>query len=132
MPFEIDKGDSYPWKVQLEEPADRGHKPETFTAIFKRLDQPRINELNEQIRQRMIAAQAGEDTSEMICDIDIAREVLVGWSDILQNGSQVPFSEALKEELLCRASFAAFIVSAWNDSIAGARKKTSRTPHGIS
>lgn len=131
MPFEIDKGDSYPWPVTLEEPVDRRHKPETFTAVFRRLDQHRINELNELIRQRLIAAQAGDDTEGMISDIDIAREVLVGWSDILQNGSQVPFSDELKDELLGRASFAAFIVAAWNDSLANARKKTSRTPLGI-
>lgn len=131
MPFEIDKGDSYPWTVTLEEPADKGHKPEKFTAIFARLDQPRINELNELIRERLVAAQAGEDTSEMISDIDIAREVLVGWSDITQNGSQVPFTEELKEQLLTRASFAAFIVMAWNESIGAARKKTSSTPRGM-
>lgn len=132
MPFEIDKGDTYAWPVLLEEPADRRHKPEQFTGIFHRLTQQRINELNDQIRQRMIAARAGEDTTGMIDDIDMAREVLAGWSDITENGSQVPFSEELKERLLCRASFAAFVVRAWDESIASARKKTSRTPQGIS
>lgn len=131
MPFEIDKGDSYPWPVALEEPENRRHKPEQFTGIFARLSQPRINELNEQIRQRMIAAQAGEPTEGMIDDIDIAREVLIGWSDITDSGSQVAYSDDLKEQLLSRASFAAFVVRAWNDSLANARKKTSSKPPGI-
>lgn len=131
MPFELDKGDSYPWTVRLQEPADRRAKPETFTAIFKRLSQVRIDEINEEIRQRMIAAQAGESVDGLIDDMRIAEEVLVGWSDITSNGSQVPFSEELKSELINRAQFAAAIVFAWNESLTEGRKKTLKTPQGI-
>lgn len=131
MPFEIDKGDTYEWVVALEEPTNRTHKAETFTGVFRRLDQPRINEINEAIRQRMIASQAGDPVGGMIDDIAIADEVLVGWSGITQGGQPLEFSEGLKQQLINRAAFAAAIVVAWNDSICGARKKTSKTPLGI-
>ena len=99
--------------------------------MFRRLSQPRINELNELIRLRMVAAQAGESTEEMIDDMDIADELLVGWSGITSNGQAVEFTEGLKQELIQRASFAAAIVIAWNESIIGGRKKTSKTLQGI-
>lgn len=131
MPFELDKGDTYQWDVPLEEPANKRAKPEKFVAVFRRLTQDRINEINEAIRQRMIAARAGESVDGMIDDIAIADEVLAGWSDITSGGSQVPFSEELKQELIHRAQFAAAIVNAWNDSLLSGRKKTSKTPPGI-
>lgn len=132
MPFEIDKGDTYEWIVSLGEPDKRSAKPETFTAVFRRLSQPRIDQINEAIRQRMIAARAGEVVEGMIDDMQLADEVLAGWSGITSNGQPVEFSESLKAELLSRASFAAFVVAAWNESILAGRKKTSKTPPGLS
>jgi len=130
--FEIDKGDSYEWTVTLGEPSNRTNKAETFTGRFRRLSQPRIDEINEAIRQRMIAATAGEPVEGMIDDMQLADEILTGWSGITSGGQPVEFSEGLKQELIARASFAAAIVEAWNDSIIGGRKKTLRTPQGIS
>jgi len=132
MPFEIDKGSTYEWPVPLEEPANRTHTSENFTAVFRRLEQPRINEINEAIRQRMIAAQAGESVDGMIGDMEIADEVLAGWSGITQGGEAVEFSESLKQQLIRRAGFASMILNAWNESLIGARKKTSQTPRGFS
>jgi len=132
MTFEIDKGDSYEWTVTLGEPSNRTNKAETFTGRFRRLSQPRIDEINEAIRQRMIASTAGESVEGMIDDMQLADEILTGWSGITSNGQPVEFSEGLKQELIARASFAAAIVEAWNDSIIGGRKKTSRMPQGIS
>jgi hypothetical protein len=130
--FEIDKGDSYEWTVTLGEPSNRTNKAETFTGRFRRLSQPRIDEINEAIRQRMIAATAGEPVEGMIDDMQLADEILTGWSGITSGGQPVEFSEGLKQELIARASFAAAIVEAWNESIIGGRKKTLRTPQGIS
>lgn len=132
MAFELDKGDTYDWVVTLAEPYKRTNKPETFTALFRRLDQPRLDEINEAIRQRMIASQAGESVEGMIDDMQLADEVLVGWRGITDKGEPVEFSEGLKAELLARASFAAFVVRGWNESIEGGRKKTLRTPQGLS
>jgi len=130
--FEIDKGDSYEWTVTLGEPSNRTNKAETFTGRFRRLSQPRIDEINEAIRQRMIAATAGEPVEGMIDDMQLADEILTGWGGITSGGQPVEFSEGLKQELIARASFAAAIVEAWNESIIGGRKKTLRTPQGIS
>ena len=130
--FEIDKGDSYEWTVTLGEPSNRTNKAETFTGRFRRLSQPRIDEINEAIRQRMIAATAGEPVEGMIDDMQLADEILTGWGGITSGGQPVEFSEGLKQELIARASFAAAIVEAWNESIIGGRKKTLRMPQGIS
>jgi len=130
--FEIDKGDSYEWTVTLGEPSNRTNKAETFTGRFRRLSQPRIDEINEAIRQRMIAATAGEPVEGMIDDMQLADEILTGWSGITSGGQPVEFSEGLKQELIARASFAAAIVEAWNESIIGGRKKTLRMPQSIS
>lgn len=132
MTFEIDKGDSYDWTVSLGEPDKRTHRAESFTARFRRLPQPRIDEINELIRQRMIAAQAGESVEGTIDDMAIADEVLIGWSGITSGGEAVEFSESLKQDLISRSGFAAAIVFAWNESIIGGRKKTFKTPPGTS
>ena len=98
--FEIDKGDSYEWTVTLGEPSNRTNKAETFTGRFRRLSQPRIDEINEAIRQRMIAATAGEPVEGMIDDMQLADEILTGWSGITSNGQPVEFNEGLKQELI--------------------------------
>ena len=130
--FEIDKGDTYEWTVALGEPANRTNKAETFIGVFRHLSQPRIDAINEAIRQRMIASAAGEPIEGMIDDMQLADEVLAGWSGITSGGQPVEFSEGLKQELIVRAQFAAAVVAAWNESLLGARKKTSRTPQGFS
>ena len=131
--FEIDKGDTYEWTVTLGEPSNRTNKPESFVGLFNRIPQPRIDEINEAIRQRMIASAAGESVEGMIDDMRLADEVWAGWtSGMNRNGQPVEFTEGLKQELIARAQFAAAIVASWNESIIGARKKTLNRPHGIS
>ena len=131
--FEIDKGETYEWTVTLGEPSNRTNKAESFVGLFNRIPQPRIDEINEAIRQRMIASAAGESVEGMIDDMQLADEVWAGWSSGMnRNGQPVEFTEGLKQELITRASFAAKIVEAWNESIIGGRKKTSNKPQGIS
>jgi hypothetical protein len=131
--FEIDKGETYEWTVTLGEPSNRTNKAESFVGLFNRIPQPRIDEINEAIRQRMIASAAGESVEGMIDDMKLADEVWAGWeSGMNMNGQPVEFTERLKQQLITRAQFAAAIVEAWNEAILGARKKTSRTPQGFS
>jgi hypothetical protein len=131
--FEIDKGTTYPWTVTLGEPVNGATKSESFVALFNHLPQPRIDEINEAIRQRMIATVAGESIEGMIDDMKLADEVWAGWeSGMNMNGQPVEFTERLKQQLITRAQFAASVVEAWNESILGGRKKTLRTPQGFS
>ena len=131
--FEIDKGDTYTWTVTLGEPVNRVNKPESFVGLFNRLPQPRIDAINEEIRQRMIASAAGESVEGMIDDMKLADEVWAGWeSGMNRNGQPVEFTESLKQELIQKSQFAAAIVASWNESILGGRKKTLRTPQGFS
>lgn len=131
MAFEIDKGDTYEWPVVCNDPVNGEHKTETFTGIFKRLSQVRINEINSLCRQRQIAELSGEPTDGMIDDMQLADEVLAGWKKITRNGEPYEYNESTKEYMLSKATVAGWVVEAWNESIRGARKKTSRTPLGI-
>ena len=131
--FEINKGGTYTWTVTLGEPVNRVNKPESFVALFYHLPQPRIDAINEEIRQRMIASAAGESIEGMIDDMKLADEVWAGWeSGMNRNGHPAEFTESLKQELIQRSQFAAAIVASWNESILGGRKKTFRTPQGFS
>jgi hypothetical protein len=131
--FEIDKGETYEWTVTLCEPSNRTNKAESFVGLFNRIPQPRIDEINEAIRQRMIASAAGESVEGMIDDMRLADEVWAGWtSGMNRNGQPVEFTEGLKQELITRATFAARIVESWNEAIIGGQKKTLNRPPGIS
>lgn len=131
--FEIDKGDTYEWTVTLGEPSNRTNKAESFVGLFYHIPQPRIDEINEAIRQRMIASAAGKSVEGMIDDMQLADEVWAGWtSGMNRNGQPVEFTEGLKHQLIVRAQFAAAVVASWNEALMGARKKTSRTPQGFS
>lgn len=110
--FVITQSPSYKWAVTVETPSDGSvHKKETFDAEFKRLPQSRITELV-------------EGFGDNLKDIDIAREVLVGWAGINDaEGNEVPFTDAMKVRLLDIPAVATSIVTAYIDSITGAKRK---------
>lgn len=124
MAFTLDLSDSYRWQVAVDVPEDGRHKTMKFDGEFKRLPQDRINALYAAMQARLVAMQAGESTADLIDDREIAEEVLVGWSNILDNdGEEVSYSEAVKAKLLNVPKVAASIVTAWGDSLQGAKRK---------
>jgi len=124
MAFTLDIDPTFKWPVSFDLAVDGRHEHKKFDGEFRRLGQARVNTITAEIQARMVAMQAGEDTSEMITDQSIADEVLVGWSGILdRDGDEVPFSEATKRRLLDVEAVAAAIVTAWGDSLRGAKRK---------
>lgn len=124
MAFVLDLSDSYRWPVAVDVPEDGRHKTMKFDGEFARLPQDRINALYSAMQARLVAMQAGESTADLIDDREIAEEVLVGWSNILDaDGEEVPYSEAIKAKLLNVPKVAASIVTAWGDSLQGAKRK---------
>jgi hypothetical protein len=113
MPFVLSQSESYNWPVTVEFPVDGGRfDKQTFDAEFKRLPQSKIREIWDQI-------QSGD-----LSDDDLCQEVLIGWSGINDaKGSEVPFSEKAKADLLNVPLVAAAIVTSWLDSLSKGKRK---------
>lgn len=110
--FKIVQNPSYTWPVTVEIPGDGGKTEKaTFDAEFKRLTASRVDEIRQSVER-------GE-----MRDVDLAREVLVGWSGIVDGDGQVPYSESARDQLLDIPMVATAIVMALLGSISGARRK---------
>jgi hypothetical protein len=113
MPFVLKQSDTYAWPVSFDLPVDGGrHQRETFDGQFKRLPQSRILAIGKEI-------EAGE-----ITDIELAREVLVGWAGVTDDAAkEIPFSQKALEQLLDVPMLATAIVTAYFESLKGAKRK---------
>lgn len=123
--FVLKQSDSYTWPVSIKLPANGGKRErQTFDAEFKRLAQSRINEIQREVQQRVKANEKGEDTGEGISDQSIADEILVGWDGIVDgDGEPVPFSNAVKAQLLDVPMMAGALVSAYFESLVEQKRK---------
>lgn len=110
--FKLIQPTSYTWPVTVELPIDGGRTEKaTFDAEFHRLSQSRLEELRGQIERNEIR------------DVDLVREVMVGWSGVTDGANPVPYSEAARDQLLDIPMVAASIVMSLFQSIAGAKRK---------
>ena len=125
MAFVLKQSDTYTWPVTFDIPVDGGrHEKQTFDAELKRLPQSRIIEIQDAVQKRLTAIQRDEDTDGLITDQEIANEILVGWSGILDDkGEDVPFSEKAKAQLMDVPTVTASIVTAYFSSLQGAKRK---------
>lgn len=110
--FKITQSATYTWPVSIEFPADGGRTEKaTFDAQFKRLTQSRLHEIREAIEKGAIT------------DIELAREVLVGWAGIQDEGGEVPYSESARDQMLDIPMVAGAVVMAMFASVTGAKRK---------
>lgn len=110
--FKIVQEPTYSWPVSVEFPADGGRvEKSTFDIEFKRLTQTRLNEIREAIEKGTTS------------DVELAREVVVGWSGITDDSGPVPYSDAARDRLLDIPLVAGAIVMTMFSSIAGAKRK---------
>lgn len=110
--FVIKQSNSYMWPVKVEFPVDDGKfAKQTFDAEFKRMPESRVKEIAKLI-------EAGE-----MSDLDLAKEVLVGWKDITDGENDVVFSEAAKEKLLEVPLVSKAIIIGFFESLSGAKRK---------
>lgn len=125
MAFVLKQSDSYTWPVSIKLPANGGKRErQTFDAEFKRLAQSRINEIQREVQLRVKANEKGEDTGEGISDQSIADEILVGWDGIVDgDGEPVPFSNAVKAQLLDVPMMAGALVAAYFESLMEQKRK---------
>lgn len=125
MAFVLKQSDSYTWPVSIKLPANGGKRErQTFDAEFKRLPQSRINEIQREVQLRVKANEKGEDTGEGVSDQSIADEILVGWDGIIDgDGEPVPFSNAVKAQLLDVPMMAGALVAAYFESLVEQKRK---------
>lgn len=125
MAFVLKQSDSYTWPVSIKLPANGGKRErQTFDAEFKRLAQSRINEIQREVQLRVKANEKGEDTGEGVSDQSIADEILVGWDGIIDgDGEPVPFSNAVKAQLLDVPMMAGALVAAYFESLVEQKRK---------
>ena len=125
MSFVLKQSGSYQWPVCVKLPIDGGkYEKQTFDAEFKRLPQARINQIRDDVQRAMRAAERNEELEDPISDQQIAREVLAGWSGILdEDGDEVPFSQASCDELLNVPMVAQAIIESYFQSLTGNKAK---------
>ena len=128
MAFVLEHSDRYSWPVTVKVAQDGGRfRSFTFDVEFKRVSQARREELGRQLLVQKGRIEAGLIEGEILTPRQIADELVVGWSGILdkegEGASPVPFSEATKAQLLNIGDVADAILAAWNESIPGAKAK---------
>jgi len=123
--FVLDQSSSYSWPVSLRLPADGGKREKSsFDAVFQRLPQTRINEIQQLVQQRVKAVESGEDLDNGVTDQSIADEILVGWSGVVDaDGDEVPYSETLKAQLLDVPMMASALIEAYFASLVELKRK---------
>jgi predicted RNA-binding protein with EMAP domain len=124
MAFVLKQKPTYTWPVPLIIPTDGGRREKhTFDGEFRRLPQARVDEYIRMARA-MERSRYSEAEAEEINDSDAARELLAGWTGIVDDdGKEVPFSESALDKLLEIPTVASQIVRAWFDSIEVAKRK---------
>ena len=126
MAFVLEHSDRYSWPVTVKVAQDGGRfRSFTFDVEFKRVSQERREELGRQLLVQKGRIEAGLIEGEILTPRQIADELVVGWSGILdregEGAEPVPFSEATKAQLLNIGDVADAILAAWNASIPGAK-----------
>ena len=122
MAFVLKQSATYTWPITLIIPMDGGRRDKhTFDGEFRRLPQSRINEI---IRLARAAERGRLNDDEELLDQDAAREILAGWSGVVDDDAkEVPYSEGALAQLLDIPTVAGQIVRAWFDSLDVAKRK---------
>lgn len=115
MAFRFNKNSTFHWPVVLMVPSSKGagkYDKQTFEAEFKYLSQERIDEIIKSAR------------SDEINDNQVLDEVMMGWKGVQEDdGSELEFSPSNLEMVLQIPGMRSAIVSAFFESLAGARRK---------
>ena len=113
MAFVLKQSGNYSWPVKVDLPEEGKLRRHTFEILFKNIPQSRFQEMIDQ-------SQRGE-----LNDVDVCREVVEGWSGILdEKGEEMPFVQKKFDELLEVLGIPTAIATAFIESrIGGAKRK---------
>lgn len=125
MAFVLKQSDSYKWPVTFKLPIDGGkYEKQIFEAEFKRLPQARLNQIQEAVQDRARAVALNDHIDGLITDQAVADEILVGWSNVLdEDGDEIAYSAASKQLLLEVPALASAIIVAFFESVTGNKLK---------
>jgi hypothetical protein len=124
MAFVLEQSPTFSHPITIRELQDGGkYRTHQFEAIFRRLPQSRMEEVQLQYHQ-IKAAAARDEPLDGLPTMAIAAEILAGWNGITNpDGSPVEFSEAYKAQLLEVATVADVLVATFFDAHEKARQK---------
>lgn len=124
MSFVLEQSPTFTWPITIREVVDGGrHRTHSFEAVFRRLPQSRMEEVQLQYQQ-MKAAVARDQLLEQIPTREIASEILAGWNGITDaSGQAVEYTEAAKSQLLEVALVADVLVETFFEAHQKARVK---------
>jgi hypothetical protein len=122
MSFVLKQSATYTWPIPLIIPANGGRREKhTFDGEFRRLPQTRINEI---VRMAKAMDRNRNNDGEELEDQDAAKEVLAGWSGVVDDDNkEIPFSDNALSQLLEIPTVAGQIIRAWFDSLDVAKRK---------
>jgi hypothetical protein len=122
MSFVLKQSATYTWPIPLIIPANGGRREKhTFDGEFRRLPQTRINEI---VRMAKAMDRNRNNDGEELEDQDAAKEVLAGWSGVVDDDNkEIPFSDSALSQLLEIPTVAGQIIRAWFDSLDVAKRK---------
>jgi hypothetical protein len=124
MAFVLEQSPTFSHPITIREVLDGGKiRTHQFTAIFNRLTQTRMEEVQLQYQAIQVAARRGE-AIDGIPTREIANEILAGWDGITTaSGEPVEMTSATKAQLLDRAAVADALVVTFFDAHEKARAK---------
>ena len=112
MALVLKQQDNYSWPIKVKLPEDGKYKQFSFEVTFKMLPTSRFLEMVE-------LSEKGD-----INDLDIVREVVIGWAGILDDkGEEMPFVKKKFEELLEVFGVPQAIAQAFVESQTGGAKR---------
>jgi hypothetical protein len=130
MAFVLKQKPTYTWPLVLIIPNAGKKERHAFDAIYNRLPQSRIDELielarvTEQINRGRVAVTDEQEEPEKFITRDVAREVMAGWNDVVDDkGEPVPFTTSALDQLLEIPTVADQIVRGFFASIDAAKRK---------
>lgn len=109
MAFKLKQKSTFTWPVKVQIPVDGGtYDVGTFDAEFRRLPRSEVESLSAQV------------FNSEITGIEAVKRILVGWSGVVDDGQDVPYSEARRDELLEIAGVGVVLFRAFTEANNGA------------
>ena len=122
--FILKKEATFTHPIVFYTPGDGGtQKEETFDAVFKIIQQSRINEIGAKAQKKEKELKEGILDGTDISDLMIADEILVGWDGITDGDQPVPFTKATKKQVLDIAGLANLLVTEYLEVVAQQKTK---------
>jgi hypothetical protein len=123
MSLVLNQSATYKWPVRITLPIDGGKRDvHTFDVEFRRLPQSRVNEIIKTVDEQSRGRRGDDEFT--VYDTDVAREAIAGWSGVVDDeGTPIPFSESVLDQLLEIPTVASQIIVAFFDSNKDAKRK---------